>query len=177
LIRTPNDVNNKSVKKNFYILVSFIFLSSLSYGQAKIGDNRTSLQPGSLLELESTNKGLLNVRMTTAQMISVPVSAASRGMMVYNIDSSCLCVYDGAVWKSMCKGQASRQYKAVYTANAGDVVFNAPQIISNEQEVQVFRNGVQVNFTAAIGTNSLTLEPGAICKQDDEIKIVQIVHP
>lgn len=147
------------------------------FAQIKLGDNRTVIQPGSLIELESTNRGLLNIRLNTTQMLSIPVSAASRGMMVYNIDSSCLCLYNGTVWRNMCKGQYSNQLKAVYIANNGDSTFICPGIITNDNHVQVFRNGVQVNFTATIGTNVLKLEPDAFCKKDDEIKIVQLINP
>lgn len=163
--------------KFFLFLTISVFCTFLLHAQAKIGENKTSVQPGSLLELESNSKGFLNVRMTTAEMLSVPVSAASRGMMVYNIDSSCLCVYNGSAWKNMCTGQSSTQYKAIYTANAGDAVFNTPRVIRDEQEIQVFRNGVQVNFTATPGTSFITLEAAAICKKDDEIKIIQLGNP
>ena len=164
----------------FRVLIFSIFLVLISlsvFAQIKLGDNRTVIQPGSLIELESTNRGLLNIRLNTTQMLSIPVSAASRGMMVYNIDSSCLCLYNGTVWRNMCKGQYLNQLKAVYIANTGDSTFICPSIITNDNHVQVFRNGVQVNFTATIGTNVLKLEPDAFCKKDDEIKIVQLINP
>jgi hypothetical protein len=162
-------------------LVSFFIVlalcSNAAFAQIKLGDNRTVIQPGSLIELESTNRGFLNIRLNTTQMLAVPVSAASRGMMVYNTDSACLCVYNGANWKNLCKGQSSRQYKIVYTANNGDSTFLAPELIDSEENVQIFRNGVQINFTATIGTKNVKLESAAYCKQDDEIKIVQLVNP
>ncbi|MBL7712245.1 MAG: hypothetical protein JNL13_07280 [Chitinophagaceae bacterium] len=163
--------------KGFICIIVFVFSASLLHAQVKVGENRTTIQPGSLLELESTGKGFLNVRMSTAEMLSVPVSAASRGMMVYNTDSLCLCVYNGTNWKNMCKGQSSIQQKATYTANAGDAVFATPQVVRDEQDIQVFRNGVQVNFTATPGSSFITLEAAAICKKDDEIKIIQFVNP
>jgi hypothetical protein len=162
-------------------LVSFFIVlalcSNAAFAQIKLGDNRTVIQPGSLIELESTNRGFLNIRLNTTQMLAIPVSAASRGMMVYNIDSACLCVYNGSVWKDLCKGQQSKQLKAVYIANAGDSAFLSPDIIYDEDHVQIFRNGVQINFTATIGTKNIKLESAAYCKQDDEIKIVQLVNP
>jgi hypothetical protein len=162
--------------------IAFLFLFFLLSGkvsaQAKFGDNRTTIQPGSLMELESTNKGFLNIRLNTTQMLAVPVSPVSRGMMVYNIDSACLCVYNGTAWKNMCNtGKGAKQFKVNYIANLGDATFTTPSIIDDTQNVQIFRNGVQVNFTATVGTNLITLESAAICKQDDEIKIVQLVNP
>ncbi len=159
------------------ILLFILFSNGVSFAQAKFGDNRTVIQPGSLMELESTNKGFLNIRLNTTQMLAIPVSAASRGMMVYNTDSVCLCLYNGAAWKNMCKGQSSRQFKVQYVANLGDATFTTPQPIDDTQNVQVFRNGVQINFTATVGSNVVTVESAAVCKQDDEIKIVQLVNP
>jgi len=128
------------------------------------------------MELESTNKGFLNIRLNTSQMNSITVTAASNGMMIYNTDSGCLCLYTGVAWKNMCNNQQVHQLKRIYTANAGDSVFLSPDIIYGENNVQVFRNGVQVNFTANLGTNTLILESSAICKQDDEIKIIQLAN-
>jgi hypothetical protein len=158
----------------FFLLLTICCAFNAS-GQAKIGDNKTVIQPGSLLELETTNKGLLNVRLNTTQMLSVPVSAASKGLMVYNTDSACLCLYDGTNWKNMCTSNV-RQAKTTYIANTGDYIFNAPEIIYSENNVQVFRNGVQINFSATLGTNIVQLEADAICKKDDEIKIIQLVN-
>ena len=81
--------------KVLVLVVLSLFVSGTIFAQSKFGDNRTVIQPGSLMELESTNKGFLNVRLNTAQMLTVPVSAVSRGMMVFNTDSACLCVYTG----------------------------------------------------------------------------------
>jgi hypothetical protein len=67
--------------------------------------------------------------------------------------------------------------KAVYTANLGDSTFLCPDIIIDANNVQVFRNGVQVNFNPTIGTKVLKLELEAYCKKDDEIKIIQLVNP
>ena len=160
--------------KNIILFFSLVLLCGEASAQAKIGDNKKEIQPGSLLELESSNKGVLNVRMNTSQMLSIPVSSVSNGMMVYNTDSTCICLYTGSVWKNMCRGD-TRQQKAMYTAASGDSLFLCPATIYDDRFVQVFRNGVQVNFTATIGTRQIKLEPAAVCDAADEIKIVQLI--
>ncbi|MES2480119.1 MAG: hypothetical protein V4561_13610 [Bacteroidota bacterium] len=161
----------------YLLFLILAFTSNTVFAQIKLGDNRTIIQPGSLIELESTNRGLLNIRLNTSQMLSIPVTASSKGMMIYNTDSSCLCLYDGSNWRSLCKSQSSRQLKAIYTATAGDSAFLCPEIVLDENHVQIFRNGVQVNFTATIGTKNVKLESEAHCNSNDEIKIVQLVNP
>lgn len=161
----------------FFLFVVLVTQANMASAQIKLGDNRTLVQPGSLIELESTNRGLLNIRLNTSQMLSVPVTAASRGMMIYNTDSSCLCLFNGSNWRSLCNTQSSRQLKLVYTASTGDSTFLCPEIVLDEQNVQIFRNGVQVNFTATIGTKNVKLETEAHCKANDEVKIIQLIHP
>ncbi len=161
----------------YLLFLILAFTSNTVFAQIKLGDNRTIIQPGSLIELESTNRGLLNIRLNTSQMLSIPVTASSKGMMIYNTDSSCLCLYDGSNWRSLCKSQSSRQLKAIYTATAGDSAFLCPEIVLDENHVQIFRNGVQVNFTTTIGTKNVKLESEAHCNSNDEIKIVQLVNP
>ncbi|MES2480115.1 MAG: hypothetical protein V4561_13590, partial [Bacteroidota bacterium] len=106
--------------KLFLLLFLLLFASDKIWAQAKFGDNRTIIQPGSLVELESTDKGFLNVRMTTTQMLTIPVTAASKGMMVYNTDSVCLCVYTGSVWKNICADTAYLNLKLNGKLNISD---------------------------------------------------------
>ena len=161
--------------KGCLLFALMLCIDNACFAQAKFGDNRSLIQPGSLVELESANKGFLNVRMNTVQMLSIPINPQSKGMMVFNTDSACLCVYNGTTWNSMCHHM--RQVKVVYSANTGDATFMCPSIVYDENNVQVFRNGVQINFSATVGTNIVTLEYEAICKKDDEIKIVQFIDP
>lgn len=59
------------------------------------------------------------------------------------------------------------------TAIDGQTRFTPPFPISNPNKVNVYRNGVKIDFTV-IDPNTLELESGVVCYQDDEIRIVQI---
>lgn len=56
------------------------------YGQIKIGDHFTEISPYSLLELESTDSGLLLPRLTTAQRDKAFDEGTPVGMLIYNTD-------------------------------------------------------------------------------------------
>ncbi len=59
-----------------------------SFSQVKIGDNPTILNTNSLLELESTNKGLLIPRMALTETTNAsPLTNHISGMIIYNIAS------------------------------------------------------------------------------------------
>lgn len=76
--------NNLNVKSNTTIL------GTLGIGQS------TSNEPSALLELESTNKGLLFPRMTTFQRNAISSPAA--GLMIYDITKNALYCYNGNTW-------------------------------------------------------------------------------
>lgn len=72
------------MKKVTLIIVLFTLVGGV-YGQQKIGNNPTSLNANAVLELESTNKGLLIPRIAlTSTSSASPLSAFVAGMMVYN---------------------------------------------------------------------------------------------
>lgn len=87
-------------KQIVFLLLTTMIYSGKLFSQFKIGNNPTVISASSVLEIESTNKGVLLPRMTGAQMnaIASPVS----GMYVYNTDSLCLCQYNGTTWFSLC---------------------------------------------------------------------------
>lgn len=69
-----------------------------STGQVGIGTSQP--EKSSLLEINSTNKGMLMPRMTTAQRDAI-VSPAE-GLQILNLDDHCLDIYDGDHWIKSC---------------------------------------------------------------------------
>lgn len=89
-------------KKLLFSFIVTLLCTTLVNAQTKFGDNKSVIQSGSLVEMETTNKGLLLPRLTSAQMNSIPVTFTSKGMTVYNTDSACICQYNGIAWRSLC---------------------------------------------------------------------------
>ena len=69
------------------LIVLFIGKTSL-FAQVKIGDNSDEIHPQSLLELESTTKGLVIPRMTSAQRDAAFDQSTPVGMIIFNIDEN-----------------------------------------------------------------------------------------
>lgn len=90
------------------IITSLALFAGLGLSaQVKVGDNVTTLAPGSLFEMESTNKGLLLPRIaltnTTAILPVLGTHAQATGMVVYNTATAGdvtpgLYSNDGAKW-------------------------------------------------------------------------------
>ena len=88
--------------KPIITLVLFIFLlfsSNVSFSQLKVGGNPNTINANSILELESTTKGLLFPRLNTSQMNAM-VSPPD-GLMIYNTTDAAFYVRASGVWKSI----------------------------------------------------------------------------
>lgn len=73
------------LKRQALILLFVTFSAAWASAQVKIGANPTTINPSSILEIESNNKGLLmpRVALLSADNAS-PLSAHSAGMLIYN---------------------------------------------------------------------------------------------
>ena len=111
----------------FVFLISFI--ANDIKAQIKIGNNPTILNPGSQLELESTNKGFLMTRLTTAQMNSIAGSNAEKnGLIIFNLDSNCFFYYATTQWKSLCGLDSNNLAQIIFKGAAKDSIVS---IINN----------------------------------------------
>jgi len=72
---------------------SFIVFGFIATAQIKMGNNHEDLSPFAVLELESTDKGLLIPRMTTEQRDAAFTQQTEAGMIIYNTDTSMLQVF------------------------------------------------------------------------------------
>lgn len=81
------------MKKRIYLTLA-VALGFKTIAQVKIGDNPTIIGTSSLLELESTNKGLLVPRVTNTTTIVSPVN----GMIIYDLSSDTFKGYQNGVW-------------------------------------------------------------------------------
>lgn len=135
--------------KNIYLLFSFFPL--LLSAQNNVGVGTTNPDPSSILDLSSTNKGLLTPRVTSAQRNTIANPA--RGLLVYDIDVSCFFYFD-AGWNNLC--------------NAGPTGATGPQGIQGAQGITgpIGNTGVQglqgnTGPTGATGAQGNTGPTGA----------------
>lgn len=171
-------------------LISTVFLfvvmgigSTLS-AQIKIGDNPKSLNPDAMLEIESSNRGILFPRIALkSTSTATPLKRFTAGMVVYNTSSSNdltpgLYYCDGTKWirtnntvppSGFINGM--QQYNEIVTTN-GKNTFKTPAIITDANKILLYRNGVLISFTTK-GNNSIVSEMP--CVQGDQIRIIQLL--
>ena len=78
------------MKNKYYLFTGLIFLNIVVHAQVKIGNNSTSINSASILELETTNKGLVFPRVSlTSVSSSSPLPATLlTGTVIYNTNAS-----------------------------------------------------------------------------------------
>ena len=104
---------------NLRIVTALLFLFTMGTGllaQVKIGDNPTTKNDNSVLELESTNKGLLLPRVALTSTTSyLPLSAHVIGMIVFNSATTGDVIpgyyyNDGGKWVRLADASAASNY-------------------------------------------------------------------
>lgn len=88
------------MKLNYSLLLLLLLLTLPGLNaQIKIGDNPKQIDSHALLELESTDQGLLLPRLTNAQRDAAFKDNIPEGLLIFNTDSRALEVYlSGSGW-------------------------------------------------------------------------------
>lgn len=91
----------KPMKKFYLILMALAAFTANA--QVRIATDQGAAHSKSMLEINSTDKGLLIPRLTTAQRtaITATADATADGLLVYDTDLKALYVYSGAAWNAI----------------------------------------------------------------------------
>jgi hypothetical protein len=137
--------------KKIYTLLLLIS-SAHYYGQVGIGT--TTPSNNAILELNSTNSGLLLPRMTSAQRTAISASAISdKGLQVFDTTTNSLWFWNGTAWIEQDK-------KNIYDANgdiSSSVTTNRAVDFSNGGSLNLDSNTLYIDATnnrVGIGTNA-----------------------
>jgi hypothetical protein len=101
-----------NMKKNSYprlsypliLLIIFLWMAPLESFAQNVGINADGSLPNAsaMLDVKSTNKGMLPPRMTTAQRTAIPLPAA--GLLVFDTNTSSFWYYTGTSWSNLASG-------------------------------------------------------------------------
>jgi hypothetical protein len=133
------------------------------HSQIKVGNNPASINPNSVLEIESTNKGLLLPRLSLSSTTNAsPLSSFVSGMFVYNTStindvSQGIYYSDGAKWIKVNSSAGTNSWSR--SGNGGTLstndflgtTDNAPLILktNNAEHFRITENG-----NVGIGTST-----------------------
>ena len=109
--------------KNNILIIIVIMLSYNASLMAQVGINTTTPDPSSMLDIQSTEKGLLIPRMTLVERNNIPSPA--QGLMVYQTDNTPgFYYYNGSTWSAIVAAEDDKwivQGVNMYNANTGKV--------------------------------------------------------
>ena len=115
------------MKNKYYLFTGFILLHIVVHAQVKIGDNSTTINSASLLELETTNKGFVlpRVSLTDVSSSSPLASGLLTSTIVYNTNATAtggsgtgIYYWDGSKWNFLTNTTTSLNYWTL-TGNSG----------------------------------------------------------
>lgn len=90
------------------------------------------------------------------------------------IDDTNVVVVDKntGVLKTVEVASMLREEEIVLIATEGQKQFSPPYSITNPKQIDVYRNGVRIQFSV-VNATTIELEPAAVCYKNDEVRIVQ----
>lgn len=156
------------------LLLPALLLSLFIQAQVKIGNNPGTIDPNSLLELESTNKGFLPPRVALNSLSSVTplTGTVPAGMLVFSTGGTLTDGYyywDGTEWQRLGNGEKNLVTK---TANAtltkaenlvmasNDITLTLPAVTSadNGMEITIKNMGSHTDLITVVGNGGATID-------------------
>ncbi|MCC7401924.1 MAG: hypothetical protein IT214_10620 [Chitinophagaceae bacterium] len=146
------------LKKRFLLLISFLFAGILSQAQLKIGDNPTSIQKSSILELESTRQGLLLPRLSDTAAINA--LTPPDGMIIYLTSDNSLRLRSNGYWKKIADLAAATSNWSLDGNSGTNPALNFLGTVDGQPLVMKTNNNEAMRIDASgnigIGTNNPT---------------------
>lgn len=112
------------IMRQIFILVIVFGLRFISFSQTgSVGIGTTTPHSSAALDVQSTEKGMLVPRMTTAQRTAI--SNAATGLLVFDNTTGTFWFYNGNAWMELVGGGGSGQWTQngnnIYNSNMGNV--------------------------------------------------------
>jgi hypothetical protein len=111
------------MKQVIYFIFSFFFFSTAFSQNVGINADGSPANNSAMLDVQSTSKGMLVPRMTTAQRTTI--ASPATGLLVYDTDTNSFWFYNGTAWAKMAANEVSGNWNvngtAIYNANSGSV--------------------------------------------------------
>ncbi len=138
------------MKRIIFSLVAFFITGN---GIAQIGIGTNSPNSKAILDLSSTDKGLLLPRMTAVQRLAINPAGAARGLMVFDTDSLAPMFWTGTAWQRITSGGGSSTGN--FWALGGNALTGTEKLGStNNKSLVLIGNGLHmIRFdTGRLGT-------------------------
>lgn len=123
-----------------------LFPIGVSFAQTGINDDNSEPDPSAMLDVKSTDKGMLVPRMTETERDNI--SGPATGLLVYVTTDNCFYYYNGSDWQKI-----SRTGDNGWTVS-GDSLFTRPDSVLTVREGRVGIKNTNPSFDLDIGTDN-----------------------
>jgi hypothetical protein len=101
------------------VLLTFNFYLSPVFSQIGINSSGSNPDPSAMLDVQSTSKGMLIPRMTTAQRDAI--TSPTQSLLIYNTTNKCLEVWENAQWNDIWCASCPVPSSVTATANPNPI--------------------------------------------------------
>lgn len=149
------------MRNKFLTVIILICLATTGAFAQGFGVGTVTPDSSSILDVVSTDKGVLIPRMTTAQRNSIVMPAS--GLLVYDNDSSAFFFYNGSIWRHIGNSKWAQIGNDIYNTNAGNVGIGTtnPQGLLHLHQSS---GDIEMRFSGPTGST------GSIIVQIDELE-------
>lgn len=144
----------KSISNKIFLLFVGL-MCSVQLAQSQVGINILQPDTSAILHLESTNKGFLPPRMTTAQRNNI--SSPKPGLTIFNTQDSSLQYFTGRCWLPVWQQDCD---ECLFDFTIETQTGTIDRIVSNTTSTRLFIN--QTNGTASVGVYTIANLPSGI---------------
>ena len=148
-------MKNKYLKKT--VICVLVCLFSIQYGIAQVGIGTTNPDVTSILDIQSSNKGLLIPRMTKTERDNIITPALA--LQIYNTTDNTIDIFSGGIWKSFTLTPSSN---LVYVYSLADLPAPvASGITLNATKMYIFSGFVDIspNYIVMNGAGLRGIDP------------------
>lgn len=163
------------MKKPVLLLACILMLLfNVSFAQVKIGNNPNTIDPNSILELESTSKGFLppRVALNSTTNVAPLTGTVPSGMLVYSTGGTLPDGYyywNGTVWRLVATSQLNAVSKSTNTTllktetfvlASNDITLTLPVITSSDDGLAftIKHIGTHTDLVTVTGSGSTTID-------------------
>jgi len=133
----------KSLKHSLIIALAVLFSTTVNAQSVAIGEREFTAHPSAILEIQSTDKGILIPRVTFNQRLHIPTNAQAIGLLVFQVDGEVGFYYfDGRIWRFLEPNVNSEM------PNLAPVAFSGSwNDVNHRPDIQEMPSLAQVAFT------------------------------
>ena len=126
------------MKKTIFTLAVIIGLSTMSYAQVAVTNDGSMPDNSAMLDVKSTEKGILVPRMTAAQRDAI--ASPANGLLVFDLDNNNFCFFDSInnKWHEI----KSAANNSSITDDDNDTYITTEQV-ADQDTIRVFIKGVE----------------------------------